>query len=351
MISYVIKKFGYGLLVLAGVVLIVFFLFNVLPVNSARLTLGQRADVASIEVIEKELGLHLPVHLRLIKYIGEICPLWIHLHTEENQRRLNYTVLVLLRPYAVVWKTPYLGRSYQTRRLVSEILWEKIPPTLILATSAMLLASVVGILLGMLAAAYHHRWIDHLTMVLSVLGISQPSYFSGIVLALVFGYLWHDYTGLNHVGALFDLNDWGEEVILWHNLILPTIALGIRPIAIITQLTRSAMLDVLTQDYIRTAKAKGLSTVAVFFKHALRNALNPVVTSISGWYASLIAGAYFIEIIFDFKGLGYETVKSLLQFDFPVAMGSVLFTAAIFVVMNTMADILYALLDPRIRLR
>jgi peptide/nickel transport system permease protein len=127
--------------------------------------------------------------------------------------------------------------------------------------------------------------------------------------------------------------------------------LGIRPIAIITQLTRSAMLDVLSQDYIRTAKSKGLSNNTVLFKHALRNAMNPVVTSISGWYASLIAGAYFVEIIFDFKGLGYETVKSLLNFDFPVAMGSVLFTATIFVVINIIVDILYGFIDPRISVK
>jgi peptide/nickel transport system permease protein len=351
MLHYIVKKIGYGILVLIGVVLVVFFLFNVLPVNSARLTLGQRADVASIEAIEKELGLHLPMHQRLLKYIGEISPLWIYELTPENQQRLNYTVLLNIGQMGLTWKTPYLGRSYQTRRLVSEILWEKIPSTFILATAAMILATAAGILMGIVSAIYHNRWIDNVTVGLSVLGISQPSYFSGIILALVFGYLLHDYTGLNHVGALFDLNDMGEEVILWHNLILPAIALGIRPIAIITQLMRSSMLDVLTQDYIRTAKAKGLPYRVVLFKHALRNAMNPVVTSISGWYASLIAGAYFIEIIFDFKGLGYETVKSLLNFDFPVTMGSVLFTAAIFVVINLIADILYGFFDPRVSVK
>jgi peptide/nickel transport system permease protein len=351
MLQYTLKKLGYGFLVLIGVILVVFFLFNVLPVNSARLTLGQRADVASVEAIEKELGLNLPMHQRLLKYIGEVSPLWIYELNEENRERLNYTVLIPLGNSGLTWKTPYLGRSYQTRRLVSEILWEKIPSTFILATAAMILATIVGILFGILSAIYHNRWIDNVTVGLSVLGISQPSYFSGIILALIFGFLLHDYTGLNHVGALFDLNDMGDEVILWHNLILPTIALGIRPIAIITQLTRSSMLDVLTQDYIRTAKAKGLSNSVVLFKHALRNAMNPVVTSISGWYASLIAGAYFVEIIFDFKGLGYETVKSLLNFDFPVAMGSVLFTAAIFVAINIVVDILYGFLDPRISVK
>lgn len=351
MLQYTFKKFGYGFLVLLGVILVVFFLFNVLPVNSARLTLGQRADVASVEAIEKELGLNLPMYQRLFKYVGEVSPIWVYELSEENQQRYNYTVLMPLGNAALTYKTPYLGRSYQTRRLVSEILWEKIPSTFILATAAMILATVLGVLLGIFAAIYHNKWPDNLAVGISVFGISQPSYFSGILLALLFGFIWRDYTGLNHVGALFELNDFGDEITVWQNLILPMIALGIRPIAIITQLTRSAMLDVLSQDYIRTAKSKGLSNNTVLFKHALRNAMNPVVTSISGWYASLIAGAYFVEIIFDFKGLGYETVKSLLNFDFPVAMGSVLFTATIFVVINIIVDILYGFIDPRISVK
>lgn len=351
MLQYTLKKFGYGFLVLIGVILVVFVLFNVLPVNSARLTLGQRADVASVEAIEKELGLNLPMYQRLLKYIGEVSPIWAYENNVENQKRYDYTVLFSIGNNALTFKTPYLGRSYQTRRLVSEILWEKIPSTFILATAAMIFATIIGILLGILAAIYHNKLPDNLAVAFSVFGISQPSYFSGIVLALVFGFILHDYTGLNHVGALFELNDLGDEVIIWSNLILPTIALGIRPIAIITQLTRSSMLDVLSQDYIRTAKSKGLSNNVVLFKHALRNAMNPVVTSISGWYASLIAGAYFVEIIFDFKGLGYETVKSLLNFDFPVAMGSVLFTATIFVIINLIVDILYGYLDPRISVK
>jgi len=351
-LHFIIKRIGYGLLVMLGVILIIFFLFNVLPVNSARLTLGQRADVSSVEAIEKELGLNLPVHKRLIKYIGELLPVWIHEYSDEAQERYGYKVLLKLSSSsALTLKAPYLGRSYQTRRLVSEILLEKIPSTVILALTAMLIATITGIILGIIAAIHHNGFWDNVLTSLSVLGISQPSYFAGIILALVFGYLWHDITGLNHVGSLFELNDFGDEVIVWKNLILPAIALGIRPVAIIMQLTRSSMLDVLSQDYIRTARAKGLSFNTVLFKHSLRNALNPVVTSISGWLAALLAGAYFVEIIFDFKGLGYETVKALLNFDFPVVMGSVLFTAITFVVINMLTDVVYAFLDPRISVK
>ena len=134
------------------------------------------------------------------------------------------------------------------------------------------------------------------------------------------------------------------------NLILPTITLGIRPLAIIVQLTRSSMLEVLSLDYIRTAKAKGLSSYAIIFNHALRNALNPVVTAVSGWFASLMAGAFFVEYIFGWNGLGKVTVDALELSDFPVVMGAVLFIAFLFVIINILVDILYGFLDPRVKL-
>ena len=171
-----------------------------------------------------------------------------------------------------------------------------------------------------------------------------------MMLALVFGYWLSDWTGLNIQGSLFELNDFGDEQTVWKNLILPAVALGIRPVALITQLTRSTMLDILTMDYIRTAKAKGLGKWAVVLKHALRNALNPVTTAISGWFAGLLAGAFFVESVFTYNGLGQATVTALLNFDIPVVLGCVLFTALVFVMMNILVDVLYAVLDPRIRL-
>ncbi|TVR78317.1 MAG: ABC transporter permease [Chitinophagaceae bacterium] len=350
MLNYLLKRLGYGILVLFGVVVIVFFLFNVLPVDPARLTLGQRADVSSIEAIRKEHGFDKPLPVQFLMYLGDLMPVWVHGSSPEEKEKYGYAALFQVGgEKALVVKWPYLRRSIQTGRPVSEILAEKIPPTMILAITAILLASFVGIFLGIIAAINHNKFIDNAAVTLSIIGISQPSYFSGIILALLFGFLWHDYTGLNHVGSLFELNDYGEDIIVWKNLILPAIALGIRPIAIITQLTRSSMLEVLSQDYIRTAKAKGLAFSKILYKHSLKNALNPVITSVSGWFAALLAGAYFVEIIFDFKGLGYETVRALMNFDFPVAMGSVLFTAAAFVLINILVDIIYAILDPRIR--
>jgi peptide/nickel transport system permease protein len=174
----------------------------------------------------------------------------------------------------------------------------------------------------------------------------------GIIIAYIFGFVLSRYTGLHMAGSWFDLDEiTGEKKLSLANLILPAITLGIRPLAIITQLTRSAMLDVLNQDYIRTARAKGLGNRAIVFKHALRNALNPVITAVTGWFAELLAGAFFVEYIFGWKGIGKLTVDALEKLDFPVVMGSVLISAAFFIAINILADILYAIVDPRIRLQ
>jgi peptide/nickel transport system permease protein len=141
----------------------------------------------------------------------------------------------------------------------------------------------------------------------------------------------------------------GEKYLAIKNLILPAFTLGIRPLAVIAQLTRSSMLDVLQQDFIRTAYAKGLNKRTVIFNHALRNALNPVVTAITGWFAELLAGAFFVEYIFGWKGIGKVTVNALEKLDYPIVMGAVLFSAVIFIFINIIADVLYAVIDPRIR--
>ncbi|MFN8281663.1 MAG: ABC transporter permease [Chitinophagales bacterium] len=350
MLKFILNKFFYGILVLLGVVFIIFALFNILPVDPARLTLGQRADVESVEAINKELGLDKPKIVQLGLYLNDLSPIAVHDKDAKTQEKYDYIKLLSFKEKALVLKAPYLRRSYQTKKEVGKILKEALPQTVILAFSAMLFASVIGIFLGVIAAVKQHSWFDNVAMSLSVLGISVPSYFSAIILGYLFGIVLHKYTGLDHIGDLTYIDDYGNKIILYKNLILPTLALGLRPIGTIFQLTRSAMLDVLTQDFIRTARAKGLSNVVVLFKHALRNALNPVITTVSGWFASLLAGAFFVEVIFDIKGLGYTAVDALQKFDFPIAMGSVLFTATVFIVVNFLVDILYAVLDPRIRI-
>ncbi len=232
-----------------------------------------------------------------------------------------------------------------------DVLLEALPGTLMLAFAAMLFATVAGIFLGVLAAIKQNTWLDTSSVFASVIGISAPSFFMAIVIAYVFGIVLHSYTGLPLTGSWFNIDETnGERYLTLQNLILPAITLGIRPLAIITQLTRSSMLDVLNQDYIRTAYAKGLSRNQVVYRHALRNALNPVITAITGWFAELLAGAFFVEYIFGWQGLGKVTVDALEKLDYPVVMGAVLFAATIFVLVNILADVLYGMIDPRIKM-
>jgi len=349
MLRYTLKKIAYGILVLLGVTVLVFFLFNVLPGDPARLTLGQRADVTSLENVRRELHLDKPLPLQFLLYLNDLSPIGVHTQ-EEATTNLKYVTLAHLSASKIlVLKTPYLRRSYQGKKDVWEILTEALPGTLILATTAMIFATVVGIGLGVLSAVKQNTWMDTGAVFASVTGISAPSFFAGIVLAYLFGFVLSGYTGLHMTGSLYDIDPFAGRTLNLRNLILPAITLGIRPLAIIVQLTRSAMLDVLHQDYIRTAYAKGLSKQTVIWKHALRNALNPVITAITGWFAELLAGAFFVEYIFGWKGIGKVTVDALDKFDFPVVMGAVLFTAGIFVLVSLLADVLYSWVDPRIK--
>lgn len=356
LIKYIATRLLSGITVMVGVVLVIFFLFNIMPVNSARLTLGQRADVASVQAIEKEFRLNLSAPQRLLLYFNDLMPVSFHrLNDADAPSHLNpdevkFVKLFTVVEVSIVVKQPYLGKSFQNRRPVSALIAEKLFPTFMLAVSAMVIASILGIILGTFAAVKQYTAWDNIILVISTLGISQPAQISGLIIAMIFGYYLADYTGLGVSGSLTTL-DIDGEVIVWKNLILPAIALGIRPISIITQLTRSSMLDALSQDYIRTAKAKGLSRYQVIFKHALRNAMNPVVTSISGWLAALLTGAFLIESVFTYDGLGTLTINALKMFDFPVVMGAVLFVAFVFVVMNIFTDILYSLLDPRVTVK
>lgn len=348
MFRFLSKRIRYSLLVLWGVVTLVFFLFNVLPGDPARLVMGQRADKASIENARREMNLDKPLFTRYILYLNDISP--IGYHKTDEQEKYSFIKLVPLGEKAVALKWPYMGRSYSSKKEVTDTLADALPGTLILALSAMLIATIFGIALGIVAALKKDTWMDTASIAASVAGISMPSFFAGLIIAYVFGYLLHHVTGLNMTGSLWEYDAFGGRRLALQNLILPAIALGIRPLAIITQLTRSAMLDVLSQDYIRTAYAKGLSTAQVVWRHALPNALNPVVTAVTGWLAELLAGSFFIEYIFGWKGIGKITVDALDKFDFPLVLGSVLLTAFMFIIINLLTDLLYARIDPRVRL-
>ena len=345
--KYLFKKLFYSLLVLLGVVTLVFVMFQGFG-DPARMIVGQTGDKKTMDNIRKDLYLDQPKWKQFFLYLDDVSPICIHSKADIEKKQLRG--LFIGGDIKFGLKIPYLRRSYQTKKEVGQVLMEALPGTLILAFAAMLFATIIGILLGVLAAVKKGTWMDTSAVFTSIAGISAPSFFMAIIIAFLFGVVLHPYTGLNLTGSWFDIDEvTGEKYLTLKNLILPAFTLGIRPLAIITQLTRSSMLDVLTQDYIRTAYAKGLSKKAVIFKHALRNALNPVITAITGWFAELLAGAFFVEYIFGWKGIGKLTVDALEKLDYPVVMGAVLLSACIFICINFLADILYRIVDPRIQ--
>ncbi len=314
--------------------------------------MGQRSDLASIENVRKELNLDKPVAERYFLYLNDIAPLAVHRTDAASKIKYSYHILLPLgKDKALVVKEPYLGRSYQSKRRVWDVLADALPGTILLAFTAIIFATVLGISLGVLAALRKGTLWDTSAILASVAGISAPSFFAGLIIAYIFGYWLSDITGLGMVGSLWEYDTFGGRHLALRNLVLPALTLGIRPLAIITQLTRSALLDVLSQDYIRTAYAKGLKNGRVIWRHALPNALNPVVTAISGWLAELLAGSFFVEFIFSWKGIGKLTVDSLDKFDFPVVMGAILITASVFVLINMLTDFIYTWIDPRVKLR
>lgn len=300
------RKPAYTVLVLVGVVVITFFIRP--PGDPARVLLGQRADSASVEALREQLGLDKPMPVQIAVYMGNLVQ-------------------------------GDLGRSIATNRPVMETIMERLPATAILAFSSIAIATVLGILLGVLASWKANSWIDSLTMTSSLFGISLPAFVVGLIFVLIFGVVleWFPNSGYIDRG--------------WEYLVLPMVTLAIRPLSIIARVTRSSMLDVLGQDYVRTARAKGLSYPVVFLKHALRNALNPVVTTVSAWFAGLLAGTYFIEFIFNWPGIGLAAFNAIEKLDYPMIQGTVLLTAVIFVITNMVADALYAVLDPKIRVQ
>ncbi|GEO05090.1 glutathione ABC transporter permease [Adhaeribacter aerolatus] len=349
-IGFLLNRLGHGVLILLGVVVAIFFLFNVLPGDPVALLAGQRSDLATREAISAELGLDKPLPEQLSFYLNDISPVSVHEATPANQEKYNYTPLLQVGENVLVLKTPYLRRSFQSNKKVTAILLDHLTGTLWLAGAAMLIATGLGISFGVIAALKPHGFLDHLLISTSVLGISVPSFVAAIIIAITFGFYWSHLTGLSLTGQLYEIDAFTGKHLVLRNLILPAVALGIRPLAVITQLTRSSMIEVLSQDYIRTARAKGLPGYRVVMGHGLKNALNPVITAVSGWLASLMAGAFFIEYIFNWKGIGAVTIHAVENLDFPVVMGATLFIAFLFVLINILVDVLYALIDPRVKL-
>ena len=354
---YLLNKFLYSIITLFGVVTVIFFLFSVLPGDPAQMMLGQNDNSEQLINIKKKYAFDKPVSEQYLLYLNDLSPLSIHSkniddYTFLEKNKYNYKTIFQTNSSVFVIKFPYLRTSFTKQgKNVSEIIKNTLPNTLILAISSIFIAIVIGILFGVISALNKDRFIDNFIQFISTVGMSVPSFFSAIIFAWVFGFILNEYTNLNMTGNIYELDDFGEEYIFkLKNLILPSIVLGIRPLAVISQLMRNELLDVLSQDYIRTARSKGLTEYQIIKYHALKNSLNPVITAISGWFASMLAGAVFVEYIFGWNGLGKEIVNALNTLDLPVIMGSVLVIAFMFITINIIVDFVYRLLDPRVKL-
>ena len=319
--------------------------------------LGQNQTAEQVEAVKKKYGFDKSLSTQYLYYINDLSPISFHSNSTEDYtflrpNKYNASELFTIGNTTTVIKTPYLRESFTKQgKKVTEVIGETIPNTFVLAVSAIVIAIILGIIFGIISALYKDTWIDKTIQILSTFGMSVPSFFSAILFAWLFGFVLHEYTNLEMTGSLYELDDFGETMtIQWKNLILPAIVLGIRPLAVVIQLMRNSLLEVLNQDYIRTARAKGLSEFQVIKNHAVKNALNPVVTAISGWFASMLAGAVFVEYIFGWNGLGKEIVNALNTLDLPVIMGSVLVIAIVFITINILVDVVYAWLDPRVKL-
>lgn len=353
---YLIRKFLYSFLILFGVIVVAFFLFQVLPGDPARFLTGQRADAETIRIIRKELGLDLPPYLQFLSFVNNLSP--ISLHNKKNHEssfflKSDYKYLKIMDigdEYILILKIPYLGRSFVTRRPVTDIFAELIPTTLILAFAAMIITTIGGILLGILAFLVRGTFLDNLIIFLATLGISGPSFFMGLLFYILGVYL-ESTLKLKLLGPFFVIDDFGNEHFEIRHVFLPAITLGIRPLSLILQLMRSSMIEVFTEDYIRTAYAKGLPKFIVIFKHAFPNAINPIITTLSIYFAGFMAGAIFIEYVFNLRGLGWESVEALNAYDLPVIMAFIIFSSAVFILTALLIDIIYAIIDPRVRLK
>lgn len=317
--------------VLLGVTIIIFFITRVLAADPAPVVLGEHATPEAMQAWREDNGLADPIWVQYFNFLfGAI--------------------------------QGDLGTSYYSHQPVSQEIAARFPATLELAICAIIVAAVIGVTLGAVAAIRKNKAADHISMLIALIGVSMPIFWSGILLIILFSGILQVLpsngrvtpmlqptggTGLYILDTIMqgDFTALGDVLV---HLILPTLALSLYSMAIITRMTRSSMLDTLNEDYVRTARAKGLSKRAVNIKHALRNAMLPVSTVIGLQFGSLLGGAILTETVFSWPGIGKYTVDCVLKSDFPVVQGVVLLIAVIFVIVNLVVDIIYAYLDPRI---
>jgi ABC-type dipeptide/oligopeptide/nickel transport system permease component len=304
MLTFLLRRLALAIPTLFGVLAVVFVLLYVAPGDPVQEMVGERADQATIERLRRELRLDQPLYVQFGHYAAGV-----------------------LRGD--------LGRSYITNRPITRDVAERFPKTLLLAATAMVIASISGIALGVISARKPGGLADRMALGLAYLGISFPVYWVGLLLILLFAVTlrWLPPSGYGGI----------------EYLVLPALALGSRSIAFLARVTRSAMLEVLGGDFVRTARAKGLAERAVIFKHGLRNALIPVVTVLGLDFGYYLTGSILTETIFSWPGLGRYVVNAIGRRDLPAIQGSVLFLSAVFVLVNLLTDVAYAKVDPRVR--
>lgn len=334
MARYIFRRLLNLIPVLLGITLLVFVFLHLIPGDPAVVMSGERATPEQINALREQLGLNQPLPLQYLIF------LW-------NLIRFNF------------------GTSIISGVTIAEEIKVRWPATFELSVAAMLVAIIIAIPAGVLAAVRKNSLLDNLTMSGSLLGVSLPVYWLGLLLIYLFavnlnwlppsgrlsidaGFNFKPITGFYILDALLQGNFKALQDVLAH-LILPAITLGTIPLAIIARITRSAMLEVLSQDYIRTARAKGLLEIWVIFKHALKNALLPVITIIGLQFGTLLGGAILTETIFSWPGIGSWIYEGILARDYPVVQGGVVFVAVTFVLINLLVDLSYAFLDPRIQ--
>jgi len=297
---------------------------------------GQQTDSATIAALKKEMRMDLPLWQQVAWYMNDLSPLGLKCQSGG----------------ACAWglKWPSYGKSYQTGRQVSDIIASAFPATLLLALASMFLAGVLGISLGFVAARNENRWWEKGLLGLSTAGMALPSFFSAILVAWLFGFVLRAFTGLPPWGSLYSIDNLsGERYLALQHLLLPALTLGIRPLSVMLQMTKNTLLSNQSVLFIRTAEAKGLTQGRVWFVHLLRASLGPVWTSFTGWFGSLLAGAVFVEYIFGWKGIGRELVVGIQTMDYPVVMGCIITTSALFALLNGLTDLGHDWLDPQRR--
>ena len=334
MVAYIIRRILVMIPTLLGVSVIVFFMLHLTPGDPAELLMGERASEEALQDIREHLGLNKPVYVQYGIFLKQLLK-------------------------------GDLGETIWTRQKVWIEVKQRFPATIELAVVALFISCVLGMLLGIISATKQYSIFDYLSMLGALIGVSMPIFWLGLVFMLIFSLNlgWLPMSGRLSVGieletitnfyvldAVLTGNWEAFRDALWH-IIMPAFTLSTIPTAIIARMTRSSMLEVLRQDYIKTAKAKGLSQFKVVFKHALRNALIPVVTTIGLQFGVLLCGAILTETIFAWPGVGKWIYDAVMQRDYMVIRGGTLFLAAIFIVINLCVDVLYAVINPRIKVQ